>query len=129
MPLRFIHARFNDVLPGWILSYLPGGLRESLVFPTLEGFSLGLRVIPVLTVAAFLAKGRLKFSYGVLRFLTASRKRFFLVSLSAGLLVNSFDLLGAKPGLQYFLPIWSFTLIVFATCLLQSKKKSSAKAA
>jgi hypothetical protein len=129
MPVRFIHTRFNDVLPGWILFYLPGGLRESRVLPTLEVFSLGLRIIPILTVAAFLAKGRLKFSYGVLRFLTASRKRFFLVSLGAGLLANSVDLLGAKAGSQYFLPIWSFTLIIFATWLIQPKKEPSAKAA
>jgi hypothetical protein len=129
LPLQFIHTRFNDVLPGWILSCLPGGLRESLVLPAVEGFSLGLRVIPVLTVAVLLAKGRLKSSHRVLRFLTASRRRFFLVSLGAGLLANSVNLLGAKTGSPYFLAIWTFILIVFVTCLIQEKKEPSAKAA
>jgi hypothetical protein len=129
MPLRYIHTRFNDVLPSWILFYLPSWVTESFVLPALEVFSLCLRVIPVIMVAVFLARGRLKFSHGVLRFLTASRKRFFLASLGASLLANSVNLLDVKMYSSYFLLFWTFTLIVLATWLIQPKKEYTAKVA
>jgi hypothetical protein len=127
-PIRFIHTRFADILPGWILFYLPGWLGESQVLYTLQILVLCVRYIPVFLVAVLLAKGRLKFSHSAVHYLGASRKRFFVGMSGALLLTHSVSLL---RGEMYFLfqLIWTVPLIVLATWLMPAKKEITATVA
>jgi hypothetical protein len=124
---RFIQTRFEDVLPGSILFHLPAWFGESHVLYPLEILLSCIRYIPILLLAVFLAKGRLKLSRPVLHFFGTSRKRFFLVAFSAFLLANSVNLGGGETFFSFQLD-WTLPLIVLATWLIPTKKETVVRA-
>jgi hypothetical protein len=127
LPVRFVHTRFEDIMPGSILFHLPTWFRESHVLYPLEVLLSCLRYIPVFLVAIFLAKGRLNLSRPVLHFFGASRKRFFLAAFGAFLIANSVNLGGGETFFAFQLD-WTLPLIVLAAWLIPIKKETIVRA-
>jgi len=120
--------RIEDILPGWVLFYLPNWLRELhfQAFYLIQFMFALLNVLPIILLAVFLANRRLKFGHTALNFIVTSRKRFVWVALFAFLFVNSFTVF--QYGGIYFvfqLP-WVLSLIAIAAWLIRPKKGPAA---
>jgi hypothetical protein len=123
-PLKFIHASFSDIIPGWIQFYLPSWFNESQMMYPLQIVFLFLRYISVMLVAVFLAKGRLKFSHTTLHFFGETRTRFFVAALGVFLLANSVNLWRSQAYFLFEL-IWFLPLIILTTWLIEPKKETA----
>lgn len=126
---RFMKRGFEDILPGWILFYLPFWLRH---FNPLQIFLRFAGFVPVL-LAVFLANGRLKLEHPALAFILASRKRFVLTMLCVFLVANWAVFFVHDPsqimGVLLIECPWVFSLIALAAWLIPAKKRTVARTA
>jgi hypothetical protein len=114
--------RIKNILPDWVVFYLPNWLREFRTFFLEQAVFTLLQLLPVILLALFLAKRRLKFGHSALNYILASRARFVWVSFVAFLLANSFSVF--QSGGAYFLMQlpWTLSLIALAAWLMRPNK-------
>ena len=125
--INSMRNRLGDIVPGWVQFYLPDWLcniREYNVQQILMQLS---RYLPIVVLALFFARGRLKYADGALSLILTSRVRFFIAMLALFLFVHAFEFYSADRGRSaaiflYQFP-WSFSLIALATWLIPSKNR------
>jgi len=125
---RWTVHRLGDIFPVWVQFYLPNWLCH------IEGNHIQLvlmqvmRYLPIVVLALFFAKGRLKYANGALSLILASRIRFFIAMSALFLVAHSFDFYYGEPGqiatsVFLFQFPWTFSLVALATWLIPSKNR------
>lgn len=131
-PRYFGRSRLADILPDWVLFYLPNWLREFPGYPLPVIVHSFIYSIPLLCFAVFLASGRLKGRSVLWNSIFQSRRRFVFVGLMAVLVLDCvswllFNLTGTNQahvsvsGFFFNNVSWTFPLIGLIAWLIPAQ--------
>ena len=119
--------RLGDIVPGWVQFYLPDWLCNIREYDMQQILMQLSRYLPIVVLALFFARGRLKYANGALSLILASRVRFFIAMSALFLAAHSFDFYSGESGrieaLLLFQFPWTFSLVALATWLIPSKNR------
>jgi len=133
----FAVSRFEDILPEWVLFYLPNWLRQLPDYPLPLLFRQFVFLMPILCFAVFLASGRLKCRSFFWDCVFKTRKHFVVMGLAIIsvleclilLLVNFLGTNRGHPSLSGFFfsnLLWAFPLIGLIAWLTPTQNRTKA---
>ena len=140
---HFLPWRFEDVLPDWVLFYLPHWLRN---FPNTSATNLLLNsfsiLTPIVICVVILASSRLKLGRGVWSFIFQSRRHFILTGVALVLAVDWLSALLSNPpqnaevsvatiffGRMFYGFPWTCLLIALVAWLMPPQNQKTPKRA